>query len=106
MAEKSKYFTSLDYYKRRDAKEILANALIEAGWKLYGFRPSSIDPDPGADYSFRPGSWDGIASNHNGFVLVVDVSHTSNSGKAINETIRHTKPCEHCLETGEEPDGW
>ncbi|WP_267291133.1 hypothetical protein [Parachryseolinea silvisoli] len=36
-ASKSKYFTSLDYYSKREAKVNLCEALRAAGWKIYGY---------------------------------------------------------------------
>jgi hypothetical protein len=104
--EKSKYFTSLDYYSRNDAKMALAEFLMEQqGWKVLGYRPTTSDPDPGADYTIQPGSWAGIAT-YGDFVLVVDVSDQRNSGKEIKKETQEYEPCDHCLETGEEPNGF
>jgi hypothetical protein len=60
-----------NYSRMCDAKLRLAQELINRGWEVKGYHASYIDPDPGADYSFNQGYWDGIAVK-NGFILVVD----------------------------------
>lgn len=101
--EKSKYFTSLDHYSRKDAKVELCHYLMSIeGWTIFGYKPN--ESDSMQDYS-SPAGWDGIAS-YGDFVLVVDKSHNGDSGKDIIQRAQHYKPCDKCLETGAEPGGW
>jgi hypothetical protein len=101
--EKNKYFKSLSYSDREQAKATLAEFLLkQEGWKVYGYREDTSDSM--TDY-FNPAHWWGIAT-FGEFVLVVDCSDARESGKPITNSIQHFKPCEHCLESGEEPNGW
>jgi hypothetical protein len=66
----------MSYY---DNKESVANiyvGLVERGWKCYGYKAD--ESDSMTDY-WSPARWEGIAEK-NGFVLLVDVYGTSQSG--------------------------
>jgi hypothetical protein len=100
--EKSKYFKSLDYHDREEAKARLAEFLMkQEGWTVFGY--SGDKSDSMTDY-FCPADWDGIAT-FGDFVLCVDVRQ-AHEGHAITKQTPITEPCEHCLESGEEPNGW
>jgi hypothetical protein len=66
-----------NYYSMCDGKLRIAEALMERGWKVYGYSGSWMDADPGSDYPFHQGNWGGIAEK-NGYVLVVDNNNNSN----------------------------
>ena len=67
---------SSNYYSMCDGKLKIAEALMGRGWTVYGYRSSYMDDDPGSDYPFHQGNWNGIATK-NGFILVVDIDNAS-----------------------------
>lgn len=60
-----------NYYQKRDAKVNIAHALMDLGWKVYGYKKD--ESDSMTDY-YSPANWDGIATK-NGFVLVKVLSN-------------------------------
>lgn len=100
--EKNQYFKSLDYHSREEAKARLAEFLMkQEGWTVFGY--SEDKSDSMSDYSC-PADWDGVAT-FGEYVLCVGV-RSAHEGHEIKKEIPVTEPCEHCLETGEEPNGW
>ncbi|ASA22733.1 hypothetical protein [Paenibacillus donghaensis] len=73
----------MDYYSKREAKVMIMSALVEKGWKIYGYKAD--ESDSMTDY-FSPSDWDGIATK-NGYTLLVDICkyHLSYSGKEVRE---------------------
>ncbi|MBX4152341.1 hypothetical protein [Paenibacillus lautus] len=69
------------YGDKREAKVRIMGKLVEAGWKVYGYSPDQSDFM--TDY-YHPASWSGIATK-NGYVLLIDVSHLSDSGREIRK---------------------
>lgn len=92
----------MDYHDKRDVKAKIAEALMtKPEWKVYGYKENTSDPM--TDY-YNPASWGGVALHQSGAVLCVDVYFAQDSsGKEITQEVTETKPCSHCLETGEEP---
>jgi hypothetical protein len=71
-----------NYYDMRDGKVRIAHALMDRGWKVYGYKEDRSDSM--TDY-FDPANWEGIATK-NGFVLVIDSSkYNYHSGKEITK---------------------
>jgi hypothetical protein len=66
--------------ERRAAEEMVSQ-LQDKGWKVFGFRAD--DSDMMTDY-YSPAYWEGVAEK-NGYVLLVDVWGTSNSGKQVTK---------------------
>lgn len=62
-----------NYWNMREAKVNIAHALMDLGWKVYGYKKD--ESDSMTDY-FSPAAWDGIAIK-NGFILVVDNDYPS-----------------------------
>jgi len=62
-----------NYYDKREAKVNIAHALMNLGWKVYGYKKD--ESDSMTDY-YSPAYWNGIAER-NGFVLVVDNNYPS-----------------------------
>ncbi|MFI2856833.1 DUF4942 domain-containing protein [Paenibacillus sp. JSM ZJ436] len=69
------------YGDKREAKVRIMGKLVETGWKVYGYTPDQSDAM--TDY-YSPAHWSGIATK-NGFVLLVDVYGTSDSGREIRK---------------------
>lgn len=70
-----------NYYDFRDAKVNIAHALMAKGWEVFGY--SADQSDMMTDY-YCPAHWNGVASK-NGYVLLVDVSSLSDSGRTITK---------------------
>ena len=103
--KKNEFFTSMDYYSKRDASLILCEAFRKANWKIYGFKEDTSDSM--TDY-YNPASWDGIATKEN-FIICIDVSDyqvKNYSGRPITESKETRKGCTNCNATGKDPDGW
>lgn len=66
----------MSYHNNRESVANIYVGLMERGWKCYGYRAD--ESDSMTDY-YSPASWDGIAEK-NGYVLLVDVYGTSQSG--------------------------
>ena len=64
-----------NYYNMRDGKVRIAHELMNRGWKVYGYKED--ESDSMTDY-YSPANWTGIAEK-NGYILVVDNSHASES---------------------------
>ncbi|MHB0943279.1 DNA methyltransferase family protein [Paenibacillus sp. ALE1] len=71
------------YGDKREAKVNIAMALVEKGWKIYGWKDD--ESDAMVDY-FSPADWDGIAEK-NGYVLCIDQNNTRYSGYEQKEYI-------------------
>lgn len=69
------------YGDKREAKVKIMGKLVEAGWKVYGYTPD--ESDFMIDY-YSPAHWSGIATK-NGFVLLIDINHLSDSGREIRK---------------------
>lgn len=98
--EKNPFFKSVDYYDRRKARAAIAVALMQAGWKVYDYKPDKSDAM--SDY-FDPADWDGLATK-GAYVLVVDCNDARNSGQEIKHTDRQYQQCADCRGTGADPD--
>lgn len=71
-----------NYYDFREARVNIAHALMAKGWEVFGYSPDQSDSM--TDY-YCPASWSrGIASK-NGYVLLVDVSSLSDSGRTVTK---------------------
>lgn len=103
--KKSPYFTSLNYYNKRDAAISLFEAFTRAGWKTYGYKEDQSDSM--TDY-FSPARWDGVATKQDLVICINVPEHLSKSysGTDIKQTHITTKPCEQCNSTGIDPEGW
>ena len=66
----------MTYYDNQESVANIYVGLVERGWKCYGYKAD--ESDSMTDY-WSPARWDGIAEK-NGFVLLVDVYSTSQSG--------------------------
>ncbi|MDP9675205.1 hypothetical protein J2W97_001188 [Paenibacillus jamilae] len=71
------------YGDKREAKVNIAMALIEKGWKIYGFK--NDESNMMVDY-YSPADWGGIAEK-DGFILCIDQSSLSYSGYQAKEYI-------------------
>lgn len=71
----------MSYYDNRESVVNIYKGLVNRGWNCYGYRAD--ESDSMTDY-FSPASWAGIAEK-NGFVLLVDVYGTSNSGYKVTK---------------------
>ncbi len=71
------------YGDKREARVKIAMALVEKGWKIYGWK--NDESDAMVDY-FSPADWDGIAEK-NGYVLCIDQNNTRYSGYEQKEYI-------------------
>ncbi|KAF6620463.1 N-6 DNA methylase [Paenibacillus sp. EKM102P] len=71
------------YGDKREAKVNIAMALVNKGWKIYGWKDD--ESDAMTDY-FSPADWDGIAEK-NGYVLCIDQNNTRYSGYEQKEYI-------------------
>ena len=71
----------MGYYENQRAKVMMAIALQERGWEIYGWKDD--ESDMMTDY-YSPANWEGIATK-NGYVLVVDNSDGHNSGREIRK---------------------
>lgn len=69
-----------NYYAKREARVNIAHALMDLGWKVYGYKEDQSDSM--TDY-YSPANWDGIATK-NGFILVVD-NRTGNEPREIKK---------------------
>lgn|GEM_PF-6102200 len=70
-----------NYYNFRDAKVNIAHTLMAKGWEVFGY--SADQSDSMTDY-YCPAHWNGVASK-NGYVLLVDVSSLSDSGRTVTK---------------------
>jgi len=64
------------YGDKQRSLVVISGVLSNQGWKIYGFNEDQSDSM--RDY-YHPASWDGIAVK-NGFILVVDVTHSGTIG--------------------------
>ncbi|MGR6760400.1 methyltransferase [Paenibacillus sp. T2-29] len=71
------------YGDKREAKVNIAMALVEKGWKIYGWKDD--ESDAMTDY-FSPADWDGVAEK-NGYVLCIDQNSLRYSGLERKEYI-------------------
>lgn len=71
------------YGDKREAKVNIAMALIEKGWKIYGFK--NDESNMMVDY-YSPADWGGIAEK-DGFILCIDQSSLSYSGYQAKKYI-------------------
>ncbi|MEK4427800.1 hypothetical protein MHB54_00925 [Paenibacillus sp. FSL M7-0802] len=71
------------YGDKQEARVKIAMALVQKGWKIYGFK--NDESDAMIDY-FSPADWDGIAEK-NGFVLCIDQNNLRYSGYEQKEYI-------------------
>ena len=62
-----------NYYDKREAKVNIAHALMNLGWKVYGYKKD--ESDSMTDY-YSPAYWNGVAEK-NGFILVIDNNYPS-----------------------------
>lgn len=97
-----------DYHTRDGACVALAHLLRERGWILTGYLPHARNE---WGYPIQSESWDGYAEHPDApGVLVVAGYLRGKSGRAVIDHVRHTKPCERCLQTGIDPqleeEGW
>jgi hypothetical protein len=77
------------YGDKREAKVRIMSALVDKGWKIFGYTPD--ESDSMVDY-YSPAHWSGIATK-NGYTLLIDVCHydMSLSGKEVREYIYNSK---------------
>lgn len=66
-----------NYYEKQEGKVKIAEALMERGWKVYGYHAD--ESDSMTDY-YSPAYWNGIAVK-NGFILVVDINRDEKEQK-------------------------
>jgi hypothetical protein len=71
----------MSYYDNQESVANIYVGLVEKGWKCYGYKAD--ESDSMTDY-WSPARWEGIAEK-NGFVLLVDVYSTSQSGSKITK---------------------
>ncbi|MFD0587776.1 methyltransferase [Paenibacillus sp. GCM10027627] len=71
----------MSYHNNREAKVMIAGALVDKGWKIFGYKCD--ESDSMTDY-WSPASWNGIATK-NGFVLVIDQHSTYYSGYEVKK---------------------
>lgn len=73
----------MHYVDKREAKVQIMYALMEKGWKVFGYSPDQSDFM--TDY-YHPASWHGVASK-NGYVLLIDIGSygLSFSGKEVRK---------------------
>ena len=85
---------------RRASKALLAHALRDSGWKLYGYHADASDSM--TDY-YSPAHWDGIATKGSA-VVVVGQSSASDSGKTpeMRDAEPSMGPCGPCGGGGKE----
>jgi hypothetical protein len=70
-------FKMSNYYEKQEGKVNIAHALMERGWKVYGY--SADQSDSMTDY-WCPAHWGGIAEK-NGYILVIDNNNDSKGEK-------------------------
>ncbi|MGG1650453.1 hypothetical protein ABHN03_16745 [Paenibacillus sp. NRS-1775] len=73
----------MNYWDKREAKVNIAMALVNSGWKIYGYK--NDESDAMVDY-FSPADWDGVAEK-NGYVLCIDQNSLHCSGLERKEYI-------------------
>ncbi|MBX0320142.1 hypothetical protein [Shouchella clausii] len=72
---------TITYYDKQSVKVAMMGLLKQKGWKIYGYRPD--ESDMMTDY-WSPARWKGIAEK-DGYILLVDVYGTHDSGRKITE---------------------
>lgn len=71
-----------NYYDFREAKVNIAHTLMTKGWEVFGYSPDQSDSM--TDY-YCPASWSNGIASKNGYVLLVDVSSLSDSGRTVTK---------------------
>jgi hypothetical protein len=71
----------MSYYDNQESVANIYVGLVERGWNCFGYKAD--ESDSMTDY-WSPARWEGIAEK-NGFVLLVDVYSTSQSGSKITK---------------------
>ncbi len=77
-----------NYYTNQESVANIYVGLVERGWNCFGYRADQSDSM--TDY-YSPARWDGIAEK-DGYVLLVDVYGTHDSGKNGNPVFHHANP--------------
>lgn len=94
-----------DYHDKRTATVMLGHALVERGWKLWGYHEDQSDSM--TDY-YCPATWTGVATKGER-VACIDVDHyeVKKSGHQPQGTETDKAPCERCTaDPGVDPSGW
>jgi hypothetical protein len=71
----------MSYYDNQESVANIYVGLVERGWNCFGYKAD--ESDSMTDY-WSPARWEGIAEK-NGFVLLIDVYSTSQSGSKITK---------------------
>lgn len=90
---------------KRKATEILAHALRDKGWTLFGYHKD--ESDSMTDY-YSPATWYGCAthSSYPGVVVVCSRGLDYSGHQETEPYVASSTPCTRCNGTGAEPEGW
>ncbi|PLR99611.1 LPD25 domain-containing protein [Bacillus sp. T33-2] len=77
-----------NYYSNQESVANVYVGLVERGWNCFGYRADQSDSM--TDY-YSPARWEGVAEK-DGYILLVDVYSTSESGKKGYPVFSHVNP--------------